>query len=150
MALRNTALHRVECQPECILCTPALQSAINSGTPIRTPHSRLHLLKWQALVPGLHIFGVKIGLECGVDDGLECGVECSTPMRTTIHLVEWSADWSAAIRTPKIIADWSADCTPKFFCGLEWGLHSKKIRVPNTLLDDETSGFKMMVTNTKL
>ena len=58
-------------------------------------------------------FGVKIGLECGVEDGLECGVECSTPICTPIQLVEWSAVWSAAIHTPKIILDWSADCTPK-------------------------------------
>ena len=100
-------------QPECILFTPALQSAIHSGTPTRTSHSRLHLV-W------IRIWGENwIGVRGGV----------STP----IQLMEWSAVWSAAVRTPKIIVDWSVDCTPKIFGGLECGLHSKKTGVPKGL-----------------
>ena len=100
----STTLHSTgwSDQPECILSTPALQSAIHSGTPICTPLARLHLV-WKEK------FVVKIEVE----DGLKCGVECSTPISTPIQLVEWSAVWSAPIRTPKIIVDWSADCTPK-------------------------------------
>ena len=42
-------------------------------------------------------------------------IGCRSLICTLIQLVEWSAVWSAAIHTPKIILDWSVDCTPNSF-----------------------------------